>query len=199
MGAAVGAGAAKAGASLSGLASGASFVASLFSLFAGFSESSKRRKREKRQGKLINLQFAEVLGRVPGIKGFFAGLEELTEAGFDVREEEIGRKAMEESFQLGRAGEEAQEISGLQRAGTALSEIDRQKQLSREGFFGEIEGLRLAEEGELLGIGRQEELELQDIQDILFQLETEQLARGTGGFKTPDIEDFDKYLSEIYG
>ena len=46
-----------------------------------------------------------------GIEGFYEGLEELTEAGFDIREEDIGRQAMEESFQLGRAGEEVQEIS----------------------------------------------------------------------------------------
>lgn len=177
--------------------SAAAVISTIVSLVSGFSESSKRRKREKRQGAALNRQFAEVLGRVPGIKGFYEGLEELTEAGFDVQEEDIGRRFMEEGFQLGRAGEEVQEISGLQGAGTALSEIDRQKQLSREGFFGEISGLRLAEEGELLGIGKARELELQDIQDILFELETEMKARGTGGFVTPDIEDFDRLLSEL--
>ena len=174
-----------------------SLALSAFGLFQGLGASGRRKKRERKQIGTLKEQYEDVLGRIPGVTEFFGGLEDITREGFELEEESLSRKFIDESFQLGVRGEEAQSQTGLQRSGALLSEIDRQKSLGREGFAGEIGNLRLSETGEMIRIGKARETELQDIQDILFRLETE--IEGRGGSLGDSKDPFDAFGGFVSG
>lgn len=160
-------------------------------------QSRASEEREYRKGaKTIAKQMATVQGRLPGIFEYFQELEGLTAEGFGLEREGVGRDFLQKSFEFGEAREDIESLSGFKRSRT-LSDIDRGTRFAREEYGLGIESLALAEQGEMLGIGRAREQDISEVLDTLFGLETAFVDRG--GEITGNIEDFLGDLRERYG
>lgn len=165
----------------------------LYNLFRGLGASGRERKREAGQVGVLQEQYAELLERLEGSSEYFDLLREFEEEGFDLESRELSRGFAEESFSLGKRESEVIRRSGMVSGGTA-DEFDIAREFGERELRGAREGLRLDREGQLIGIGRAENLDEQRIQDMLYQVET--AIKGRGGFATQEetLADFQKVV-----
>ncbi len=150
---------------------------SVANLLLSLDERAKQRRRERKQIGVLREQFGDVEGRRGAVEDFYAGLREFTEEGVALEERGVSERFITESFNIGEERREGARSSGLARGGqeTRLGlereSLERGSDLAR----GEI---ALGREGELLQIGKAEITEQQDIDDLLYRIETEIAGKG---------------------
>ena len=151
-------------------------LTTLFSIGSSLSVTGKRGKREKGQIGVLQEQFGVVSERTPEIEQFFADLTTFTEQGTELSRERASQGFVSQALRLGQAERESTRRSGLAQSPTQRFDVERELQ-SRE-FGNVLDLLEQNRQGQLLSIGKARTTELQGIEDILFQLESEILGKG---------------------
>ena len=148
------------------------------------STSGKRKKRERAQVRAIQEQFLDVEGRIPEIEEFYDELTGFAEQGAEISKKGASQDFISQAFQLGEAEREGVRRSGM--AQTSTQGLEVQRELQGREYSNVLDLLEQNRQGELLRIGKARETELQGIEDALFGLETEALARGGGVFSSEE-------------
>lgn len=155
-----------------------SFIATALGVGNLLSTSSKRRSREEAQVGVIQEQFVDVEGRIPEIQEFYDKLTAFSEQGAELSRKGVSQDFISQAFQLGQTEREGIRQSGM--AQTSTQDLSVQREFQSREYSNVLDLLEQNRQGELLRIGKARETELQGIEDILYQLETE-IAGRTGG------------------
>ena len=153
-------------------------LTTLFGIGSSLSTTGKRKKREQGQIGVLQEQFETVSERTPEIEQFFADLTAFTTQGTELSRERASQGFVSQALRLGQEEREGIRRSGLAKSSTQRFGVERELQ-SRE-FSNVLDLLEQNREGQLLSIGKAKRTELQGIEDILFQLESEILGKGGG-------------------
>lgn len=167
-------------------------IAAALGIATTLSTTSQRKGREEAQVSVLQEQYEAVAGREEDIEAFYGGLTEFAQQETELERQDVSRDFFGGALSLGRERKERIRSSGMVQTGTSdinLAEIIAGRDIKKS--FADIEQSR---QGDLLRIGKARELELQGIEDMLYELETGMIARGKG-----EKMDFMDYASEFVG
>ncbi|KKN76980.1 hypothetical protein LCGC14_0364720 [marine sediment metagenome] len=151
-------------------------LTTLFSIGSSLSVTGQRKKRERGQIGLLQEQFANISERPEEINAFFDSLTEFTTQGTELQRKGASQDFVSQALRLGQEEREGIRRSGMVKTSTQDLEVERE--LGSRKFSNVLDLLEQNRQGQLLGIGKERETELQGIEDILFQLESEILGKG---------------------
>ena len=126
----------------------------------------------KRARKALKQQAIDVEGRIPGIEEYFDQLLGQTEFESGLQEKSLLDDFLDQSFTFKRKSEVEQGQTGLAFSGELVAEQERQQGLMRGQFGIQRQQIGSSLEMDKLGIGKSRIDELQNIQDLLYQIET---------------------------